>query len=172
MTTAGDFCPKDLFFPGSPRDSLLFKEDDLARIKRKGFCVSTYREEEPQPTTPREDKHQSPHIKENAPSSSCKEEESCKTSGRTSEASSPQAPDSTSSKKSSHWGKCSPSAKEQPDNHDTKDLNTSSKHKDRSSSGKGSRCGSDKESSNTPTSMLCPSCHVLALQNAHRRDLK
>ena len=42
MATAGDFCLMDPIFPGSPGDSLLFKEDDLNRLKRKGFCVSTY----------------------------------------------------------------------------------------------------------------------------------
>ena len=50
MATTGDFCLMDPIFPGSPGDSLLFKEDDLDRLKRKGFCVSTYREEKPQPT--------------------------------------------------------------------------------------------------------------------------
>ena len=52
MATAGDFCLKDPLFPGSPGDRLLFKEDDLDRLKRKGFCVSTYREEKPWPTVP------------------------------------------------------------------------------------------------------------------------
>ena len=141
------------------RDSLLFKEDGLARLKRKGVCVSTYREEKPQPTVPKEDKHQSPRIKENASSSSCKEEESCKTSSRTSGASSSWAPDSTSSKKSSHWGKCSPPAKKQPDNCNTEDHHTSSKHKDRFCSDRSRRCGSDKESSNTPPP---PHKHVLS----------
>ena len=91
--------------------SLSFKEDNLTRLKRKGFHVSTYREEKPQPAIPKEDKHQSPHIKENVPSSSHKEEPH-KTSSRNSEALSPQAPDSTSSKKSSHWGKSSPPARQ------------------------------------------------------------
>ena len=59
MAVAGDFCLEDAFFPGSPGDSLLFNEDDLSRFKRKGFCVSTYREEKPMPTTSTEDKHQS-----------------------------------------------------------------------------------------------------------------
>ena len=72
MAAAGDFCLEDPFFPGSPRDSLLFKEDDLTSLKRKGFHVSTYREEKPQPTIPKEDKHQSPHVMENAPSFSHK----------------------------------------------------------------------------------------------------
>ena len=92
MAAAGDFCLEDPFFPGSPGDSLLFKEDDLARLKRKGFRVSTYREEKPQPTIPKEDKHQSSCSKENVLSSFCKEEESHKTSSRTSGASSPWAP--------------------------------------------------------------------------------
>ena len=33
MATVGDFCLVDLLFPGSPGDSLLFKEDDLNRLK-------------------------------------------------------------------------------------------------------------------------------------------
>ena len=52
-------------------------------------------------------------------------------------------------KKSSPRGKCSSSARKQPDNHDAKDHCSSSKHKDMSCSDKSSRCSSDKESSNT-----------------------
>ena len=149
MATTGDFCLMDPIFPGSPGDSFLFKEDDFNRLKRKGFCVSIYREEKSPPTVPREDKLKSPHIKENAPSSSCKEEESCKSS-RNSGASSPRVPDSTSSKKSSCQGKHSPTAKEQSDSHDTRDhCSSSSRHKDRSCSDKSSSHGSDKESSST-----------------------
>ena len=133
----------------------------------------SHREEKPQPTVPKKDKHQSSCIKENMPSSSCKEEGSHKTSSRNSRALSPWAPDSTSSKKSSHWEKCSPPAKEHPDSCDTEDHHTSSsRHKDRSCSDKSSGHGSGKESSNTrPSSMLCPYHHALALQNTHRRDL-
>ena len=50
MAEEEDFCLKDTF-PGSPRDSLLFNEDDLPRLKRRGFCISTYSEEKPPPTT-------------------------------------------------------------------------------------------------------------------------
>ena len=138
MATAEDFCLKHPFFPGSPGDSLLFKQDDLNRLKRKGFCIATYREKKPQPTISKEDKHQSHHIKENVPCSSHKEEESCKTSGRNSWALSLRVPDSTSSKKSSHWGKHSPLAKEQPDSCDTEDHHISSRHQDRSCSDKSS----------------------------------
>ena len=153
----------DQLFPGSPGDSLLFKEDDLDRLKIKGFCISTYREEKPQPTVPKEDKHKSPCTKENVPSSSHKEEESHKTSGRNSGTSSPQAPDSTSSKKSCRQGKCSPLAKEQPDSRETEDHHaSSSRHKDRSCSDKSSRCSSDKESSSTPCkhALSPPPCAV------------
>ena len=76
MADVGDFYLMDLLFPGSPGDSLLLKEDDLKRLKRKGFHVSIYREEKPQPTVPKEDKHKSPYTKENTSSSSHKEEES------------------------------------------------------------------------------------------------
>ena len=82
MATAGDFCLMDPIFLGSPGDSLLFKEDDLNRLKRKGFHISTYREEKPQLTFPKEDKHKSPCAKENVLSSSHKEADSCKTSSR------------------------------------------------------------------------------------------
>ena len=111
----------DPLFPGSPGDSLLFKEDDLDRFKRKGFHISTYREKTPQPTVPKEDKHKSPHTKENVLSSSHKEEESNNTSGRNSGTLSPWVPDSTSGKNSSYWGKRSPLAKEQPDSLDMED---------------------------------------------------
>ena len=79
MAAAADFCLMDPIFPGSPGDSLLLKENDLTQLKRKGFCVSTYRSEKPQPTVPKEDKHKSSHAKEKALSSSCREEESHKT---------------------------------------------------------------------------------------------
>ena len=117
---------------------------------REKVSVSPLREEKPQHTISREDKQKSPCTKMNAPSSSHKEEESHKTSGRNSGALSPWAPDSTSSKKSSHWGKHSSPAKEQPDICDTRDHCSSSKHKDRSCHDKSSRCCSDKESSSTP----------------------
>ena len=147
MAATGDFCFMDPIFPGSPGDSLLFKEDDLARLKRKGFCIPIYKEDKPQPTVPKEDKHKSPCTKENAPSSSHREEESHKTSGRNSGASSPWAPDSTSSKKPSCQGKHSPSTKD----HDTEEhWAPSSKHKDRSCSDKNSKHRSDKEGSSTP----------------------
>ena len=145
--------------PGSPKDSLLFG-DDLNRLKRKGFCISTYREEKLQLIVPKEDKHQSSSIKENTPSSSGKEEESCKTSVRNLGASSPWVPDSTSSKKSSHQRKCSPLAKEQPDNWDAMNHHASSpRHKDRSCSDKSSRHSYDKERSSTPECALSsPPC--------------
>ena len=163
MAAVGDFCLMDPIFPGSPGDSLPFKEDDLDRLKRKGFHVSTYKEEKPPPAVPKEDKHKTPCTKENALSSSCKEEECCKTDGRNSGASSPRAPDSTSGKKSSCQGKCSPPAKEQPDSHDTGDhCSCSSRHNDRFCSDKSSRHGSDKKSSSTLhrhalSSAPCPS---------------
>ena len=151
MVTAGYFCLVDPIFPGSPGDSFLFKEDDLTQLKRKGFCIPTCREEKPQPTVPKEDKHMSPCTKENAPSSSHREKESCKTSSRNSEASSSQAPDSMSSKKPSHREKCSPSAKEWLNSHDTEEhWASSSKHKDRSGSDKSSKHDCDKEGSSTP----------------------
>ena len=151
MAAAGHFCLMDPIFPGSPGDSLLLKEDDLNRLKRKGFHISTFKEEKPQPTVPKEDKHKSPCTKENAPSSSCTEKELHKTSSRNSGASSPQALDSISCKKSSCRGKCPPLAKEQPDNWDDMDHHaSSSRHKDRSHSDKNSRHSSDKESSSTP----------------------
>ena len=52
MVMVGDFWLEDTFFPGSPRDSLLINEDDLARLKRRVLHISIYREEKPQhPTT-------------------------------------------------------------------------------------------------------------------------
>ena len=172
MATTGDFCLVDPIFPGSPGDSLLFKEDDLHRLKRKGFHVSTYREEKLPPTVLKEDKHRSPCTKENALSSSCKEEESHKTSGRNSGALSPWVPNSISNKKSSCQGKCSPPAKEQPDSHDTGDHHSSSsRHKDRSCSDKAAEASLTRRAAAHPTSMPCHHLHAPALQNTHRRNL-
>ena len=72
IATAADFCLMDPLFPSSPGDSLLFKEDDLVRLKRKGYYISTYMEEKPQPTFPKEDKHMSSCIKKNVLSSPAK----------------------------------------------------------------------------------------------------
>ena len=142
------------------------------RWKNQPTCMSFYSHKSLDLLNmPQKDKHQSPNIKENAQSSSLKEEESCKTSGRTSGTSSPWALDSMSSKKSPCWGKCSPQAKEQPDNHDTEDHSTSSKHKDRSRSDKSSRCGTDKESSNTPCKCPLSPQPSLPLWNTYSRDL-
>ena len=149
MAAVGDFCPKDAFFPGSPGDSLLFNKEGLTRLKRRGFHISTYKEEKPPPTTATEDKCQSSHIQENVQSPSSKEGESPKMSSRALGASSLWVPDSTSSKKSSCQAKCSPQAKEQPDKCDTEEHSASSKHKDTSHSDKGNRRSSNKESSST-----------------------
>ena len=109
MATVGDFCLMDPLFPGSSGESLLFKGDDLDRLKRKSFHISTYREEKPQPTIPKTNTsllHQG-ECAELLPQGGG----ITKTSDRNSGASSPWTPDSTSSKKSSRQGKCSPLAK-------------------------------------------------------------
>ena len=67
MEVVGEFCLMDPIFPGSPGDSYLFKEGDLESLKRKGFHISTYREEKPTPTVPKEDKQKSSCIKDSVP---------------------------------------------------------------------------------------------------------
>ena len=42
MVTVGGFSLVDKIFPGSPMDSLLFNGEELARLKRKGYQVSSF----------------------------------------------------------------------------------------------------------------------------------
>ena len=42
MVPVGDFSLVDKIFPGSPVDSLLFSGEELARLKRKRYQVSTF----------------------------------------------------------------------------------------------------------------------------------
>ena len=121
MFMVGDFSPVDKVFLGTPGDSLLFNGKDLIRLKRKGYQVSTFKEEPP------------------------------KTSGKSSGTSLPRAPpDSTSSKKSSfHHGKHSPRVKEQ-DKCDKESHSTFSKHKDKSHSDRSSKHSSNKEGNKSP----------------------
>ena len=169
MVTVGDFSLVDNIFPGPPGDSLLFNGEELTKLKRKGYQVSTFKEEKPYPSSPKKEKlkrkgYQVSTFKEEKPypsspkkekqlsshilgdvlSSSSKKGEPPKTSGKSPGASSPSAPpDSTSSKKSSsRHGKRSPRMKEW---HDKESHTTSSKHKDKSHSDKSSKHSSDKE---------------------------
>ena len=112
-----DFSLVDKIFPGSPGDSLLFSGEELAKLKRKGYQVSTSKEEKPYPSSPRRGKQLSSHALGDALSSSSREGEPPKTCGKSPGASSPRVPpDSTSSKKSSScYGKCSSGVKERHD---------------------------------------------------------
>ena len=53
MVFIGDFSLVDKIFPGSPMDSLLFNGEELARLKIKGYQVSTFQEEKPHPNSPK-----------------------------------------------------------------------------------------------------------------------
>ena len=168
MVAMGDFCLMDPILPGSPGDSLLFKEDDLAQLKRKGFCIPTYQEEKLQPTVPKEDKHKSPCAKENAPSSSHREEESCKTSSRNSGASSPQAPDSTSGKKPSCWE----NAPHQPRTVTLKNTGPPPPStRTGSAVTKAASMDLTRRAAVLPASILYHHLHVLAQGNTHGRNL-
>ena len=162
MASAGDFCLVDPIFPGSPGDSLLLKEDDLAQLKRKGFCIPIYKEEKLQPTVPKEDKHKSPCTKENAPSSSHREEESHKTTGRNSEASSPWAPDSSTRE----------NAPPQPR---TMTLKNTGPPPPSTGTGltvtKAASTDLIRRAAALPASTVCHHLHVPALGNAHGRNL-
>ena len=70
MFVVGDFCLVDKVFLGTPGDSLLFNGKDLARLKRKGYQVSTFKEEKPPPSSSKKEKQPSSHASEDALSSS------------------------------------------------------------------------------------------------------
>ena len=96
MVAAGNFCLVETFFPGCPGDSFVFYESELAKLKRKGYPIPTYREEEPKSTSSKEGVHKSPHTKQDIQKPSHKAEESCKSSNKVLGTFSPQAPDSMS----------------------------------------------------------------------------
>ena len=171
MEVAGNFCLEDTFFPGCPRDSLVFHNSELTELVRQGYHIPTYWEKAAGPTSSTK-MHQSPKPPQ-------REEEHSKPSGKTSGTSSPQIPDSTSTSKPSHKSKHSPTAKEQRDKHDHekcspqakeqkdkrnhKDCNTSTRPKEQSHGEKDNKCSSDKDSSGSASQRnhkhgpsLCP----------------
>ena len=121
---------------------VLCSTSELAKLQKKGYCISTYREETSKSTSTKGGTHKSPCPKENMQKPSHKVEEPCKTSSKSLGTSSPQDPDSMGANKSSHKTKCSPQAKEHKDKHDHKDCNTHSKTKDWPHSDKGNKCNS------------------------------
>ena len=101
MCTVGDFCLKDKIFLGTYEDSLLFKESNLAKLKKKDIYIPPYTVEKTEPTTSKGSRHESDSAKEGKSTSSHRAEEShkaketqkteqsLKTSSQTSTASSP-----------------------------------------------------------------------------------
>ena len=159
MVTGRDFCLVDKIFLGTPRDSLLFNGEDLTRLKRKGYQVSSFKEEKPSSSSSKKEKQPSSLASADKPSSSSKEGEPPKTIGKSPGASSPRTPpDSTSSKKlSSHHGKHSPRVKQQKDKCNKESHSASSKHKHKSHSDRSSKHSSDKEGNRSP----CKCCMSL-----------
>ena len=146
MVPIGDFSLVDKIFPGSPTDSLLFNGKELARLKRKGYQISTFQGEKPHPSSPKREEQLSSG---DTLGSSSKEGEPLKTSGKSPGTSSPWTPpNSTSSKKSSSsHSKSSPRVKEWCNKESN---NRSSKHNDKSCWDKSSRYTYDKEATKSP----------------------
>ena len=92
MVPIGDFSLVDKIFPGSPLDSLLFNGEELARLKRKGYQVSTLQEEKPHPSSPKREEQPSSCSLGDMLGSSSREGEPPKTTAKLPGASSPQAP--------------------------------------------------------------------------------
>ena len=114
IVPVGDFSLVDKMFPCSPADSLLFNGEELARLKRKGYQISTFLEEKLHPSSPKRKEQLSSHSSGDMLGSSSRKVEPPKTSSKSPGASSPRAPpNSTSSKKSSSsHSKSSPQVKE------------------------------------------------------------
>ena len=70
MVMVGDFCLVYKIFLGTPRDSLLFNGEDLAKLKRKGYQVSTFKVEKPCSSSSRKEKQPSSCALEDVLSSS------------------------------------------------------------------------------------------------------
>ena len=82
MVPVGDFSLVDKIFPGSPADSLLFNGKELARLKRKGYQVSTFQEEKPCPSSPKREEQLSSCSLGDVLGSSSREREPLQTSSK------------------------------------------------------------------------------------------
>ena len=82
MLPVGDFQLVDKIFPGMPRDSLLFNSDDVTKLQKMRFQISTHWKEQLPVTESKEEKPQSSHTSGEAPSSTSKEREPPKSRGK------------------------------------------------------------------------------------------
>ena len=147
MVPVGDFQLVEKIFTGTPRDSLLFNSDDLTKLRKMRFQITTHQKEWPPATKSKEEKPQSSCASGEAPSSTSKEGEPPKSRGKSLWAPSPKSSTDSPSRKSSCCSKCSPTSKEHNDMCEKDSHGSSSKYQDKPCSNKGSK---DKESSKTP----------------------
>ena len=103
MVHVGDFNLKDKIFPGTPGDNLLFNGDELLKLQRKRYQISTYREEKMPDSSSQKEKPSSSHGLGDMPSSTSKKGESSKSSRRSPWDLSLKVSTDSPSRKSSHW---------------------------------------------------------------------
>ena len=82
MVPVGDFNLKDKVFLGVPGDSLLFNGDELMKLQRKRYQITTYREENMPDSSSQKEKPSSSHSLGDMPTSTSKEGEPSKSSRR------------------------------------------------------------------------------------------
>ena len=111
MVPVRDFQLVDKIFTGTPRDSLLFNNDDLAKLQKMRFQIPTHQKEWLAATKSKEEKPQSFCTLGEMPSSTSKEGEPSKSRGKSPQAPSPKSSTDSPSRKSSHHSKCSPTSK-------------------------------------------------------------
>ena len=126
LVPVGDFQLEDSIFPGMPGDSLLNNSEDLAKLHRLRFQVTTHRMEQTSAVKHEEEKSQSSYSPGEMPSLTSKNGKPSKSRGRSPQVPSPEMTTNSLNRKSSHCNKHSPPAKEHHESHN-KDSH-SSKH--------------------------------------------
>ena len=129
LVPVGDFQLEDNIFPRILGDSLLYSSDDLTKLCRMRFQVTTHHTEQTSAVEPKEEKSQSSHGSGEMPSSTSKNGEPSKSRGKSPQAPSSKTTTDSPNRKSSHHNKHSPPLKEC---HGSRDKDShSSKHWDK-----------------------------------------
>ena len=103
-----DFQLEDNIFPGMPGDSLLYSSDDLTKLHRMRFQVTTHWTEQTSAVEPKEEKSQSSRSSGKMPSLTSKNGEPSKSRGKSPWAPSPKTTTGSPNRKSLCHNKCSP----------------------------------------------------------------
>ena len=112
LVLVGDFQLEDTIFPGMPGDSLLYNSEDLTKLHRLRFQVTTHQMEQTSTVECKEEKSQSSCSPGDMPSLTSKNGKPSKSRGRSPWAPLPKMTADSPNRKSSHHSKHSPPSKE------------------------------------------------------------